>query len=224
MLYTGRLGQRHFSVKKQRDMIAGHGATCLIIPTVSCPCLLKENLTDPLCANCLGSGRYPQPQLQQITTLALLQDKAKDNDYEAGTWTSGDVICLVPPEISLSQDDTVTVLDIRDTFNEEILQRGIQDKVRFQQGVVLELVLDELTVYRPTLDYILTPPATVAWVLGGNAPPTLGRYTVRYSAHPTYAVNVDNPGLRLENHTEQAQKVLLKRLDRLDPQRPFTTP
>jgi hypothetical protein len=219
---SGRLGTRHFNVQKQRDLIAGHGASCLIIPAVMCPCLTLEKLPDPLCTSCGGSGRFPQDALQYTATLALLTNDPRDEDHPEGSWTFGETRCSLPPEVDLSEWDTVTILDIRDTFS-EVLQRGIKDTVRFRQGVVLGIVLDRDQVYSPETDYTLTPPNTITWA-GGAAPAAYSMYSVRYSAFPTYAVKHESPRLRLENRTQQAQVVTLKRLDQLDLARDFLTP
>lgn len=224
MIYTGRLGKRHFTVQKQRDMIAGHGANVLVIPTVTCPCLTMEQLFDPLCPECQGTGRFPQPALQYTTVLALIQDTGKQDYHEAGSWTEGQILCLTPPEISLALWDTVTMLDVRDTFSDEVLQRGVKDRVRFSQGVEVELVLDRTQPYLLGTDYVLTPPNVITWQPTGSSPATGTYYSIRYSAFPTYAVFQDNERLRVENRTRQAQEVILKRLDRIDPQRPFPVP
>lgn len=224
MRSTGRLGQRHFNVDKQRALISGHGQTCLVIPGVKCPCVLQEYLFDPLCPQCQGNGRFPQPHLQYTTTLALIMDTGKQDYQEQGTWVEGQIQCLTPPEITLALWDLVTLLDIRDTFADEVLQYTVKDRVRFSQGVQIELVVDRVRTYLDGVDYVFTPPHTLTWLPGGTSPAPGAWYSVRYSAHPTYCVFMDNERLRVENHTLQSQEVILKRLDRIRPEHPFPVP
>lgn len=222
MRATGRLGKRHFNVDKQRTLIASHGATCLVIPTVVCPCILPERLFDPLCSQCQGNGRFPQPHLQYTVTLGMIQDTGKDDYHEPGAWVEGQILCLTPPEVSLALWDLVTMLDVRDTFADEVLQRDVMDRLRFSQGIEMELVLDRTRTYAPGVDYVLTPPNTITWLPGGNAPASRAFFSVRYNAFPTYAVFLDNERLRVENHTRQSQEVILRRLDRIKPDHPFS--
>jgi hypothetical protein len=215
MRTTGRLGQRHFNLDKQHALIGGHGVTCVVIPTLACPCVRAEGQFDPNDAHCRGTGRWPQPSLQYIVTLGLIAESSKRDYHEAGSWIEGSILCLVPPDVMLADRDLVRMLDTKDVFDDEVLQRGVHDAVRFIEGVSLLMVADFDGVYRPGIDYVLTPPNVVTWLPGGQSPGAGKRFSVRYEAYAEYLSFLDSPRLRVEGHVAQSQEVRLLRLDKL---------
>jgi hypothetical protein len=223
---TGRLGQRHFAVNKQITGITSHGMTVLVIPTLACPCITEEGLFDPSDIHCRGTGRWPQTSLQYQTTLGLLLERSKRDYHEPGSWIAGDILCLTPPGVELGDRDFVRALDRRETFTDEVLQRGVRDTVRFTGGVVLLQVRDFTRTYSAGTDFALTPPNLVTWLPGGQAPPAGGYYALRYQAFPEFLVFLDNPRLRVEGHAAQSQEVVLRRLDAIFPEgfRPLEIP
>jgi hypothetical protein len=211
----GLLGRKHFILDKQIAMIEGHGTTCAIFPVLQCPCLLEDRQFNPVCESCHGSGRLYLPGTAYSTTLLLHQEDSRRTFEDAGTWTSGTIRASVLPGIRLCERDRVVMLDITDTFADEVLTKGLDEQVRFRHGVHLDLVADRERVYRPGVDYLLALPATVTWVAGGVAPSFGAQYACKYSAHPEFLVVNDTPRLRVEGHVPQSQEVLLMRLDKL---------
>jgi len=215
MLHSGRLGRKHFDLNKQIAMIQGHGSACLITPCLQCPCLLEDRQFSPTCFACHGTGRLYLADQAFSTTLLLHHEDSKRTFEEAGTWTMGTILASVLPDVRLYDRDKVRVLDILDTFNDEVLTQGLDDTVRFTSGVHVLLVADRQRIYRETLDYVLTPPATITWVAGGLAPGLGQQYSIKYEAQAEYLVVEDSPRLRVEYHVPQSSEVRLQRLDRL---------
>jgi len=210
-----RLGLTHFHLDKQVTHIQSHGQQVVVFPVLQCPCLLDDRQFNPVCATCHGTGRYYPPGQQYATWLLLVTETSKRTFNEPGTWTDGTILASVLPGVRLCERDKVRLVDITDTYNDETLVQGLDDTVRFTAGVALLLVADRMQVYRPGLDYALSPPATVAWLAGGQSPGFGMPYAVRYAAQPEYLVVNDSPRLRVENRIPQAQEVILQRLDRL---------
>lgn len=216
MLTTGKLGKKHLTLDKQRAMIEGHGTQVVVFPVLQCPCLLDDRQFSPTCTTCHGTGRFYPPATAFSTMLLLHQEDSRRTFEDAGTWTSGTIRASVLPGMRLCERDKVRLLDITDTFADEVLTQGVDDRLRFSAGVVLRMVADRDRVYREGVDYALTPPSTVAWLPGGQAPAFFSQYSVKYDALPEYLVVNDTPRLRVEYHVPQSQEVLLCRLDRLD--------
>jgi hypothetical protein len=147
--------------------------------------------------------------------LLLSQETSTRTFNDPGTWTSGTIQASVLPGVRLCERDKVQLLDIRDSFTDEVLTRGLDDTTRFDAGVVLEVVADRDRTYTPGRDYVLTAPNVVEWLPGGQMPAFGEQYSCKYSAFPTYLVVQDSPRLRVEHRTPQAQEVVLCRLDRL---------
>jgi hypothetical protein len=215
MLTSGRLGRKHFRLENQRAMIEGHGTQVVVFPVLQCPCLLDDRQFSPICPTCHGSGRYYPEGGAYSTVLLLHQEDSQRTFEDPGTWTSGTIRASVLPGIRLCERDKVRLLDITDSYADEVLTRGVDDTVRFTAGVTLRLVADRGTVYRQGIDYHLAPPATIAWLPTGQAPAFLGQYSVKYEALPEYLVVNDSPRLRVEYHVPQSQEVVLCRLDKL---------
>lgn len=215
MLHTGRLGKSHFSLEKQVAMIQGHGTTVIIQPVLQCPCLRAERQFDPLCHSCHGTGRLYRPEATYTTTLLMHQEASAREFQEPGTWLAGSIRASVLPGVRLCERDKVRMVDIRDVANDEALCRGIDDTVRFTSGIQIDLIADLATAYRPGIDYTLTPPHTIQWVAGGNAPAFGAPYSVRYSYYPEYLIVNDSPRLRVEHRVPQSQEVIMLRLDKL---------
>jgi hypothetical protein len=208
-------GTTHFRRTAQRAFIAGHGTQVLVFPVLQCPCLTEERQFDPLCPTCQGNGRFYPPNLEYTTTLLLHHETSARTFLEPGTWEQGMIRATVLEGVSLCERDLVRWLDIREVFNDEVLTKGLADRVRFRAGVDLLLVADRTQVYRPGVDYVLTPPSTVTWVPGGQAPALASQYSVRYAAYPEFLVVQDSPRLRVEHRLPQSSEVLLLRLDKL---------
>jgi hypothetical protein len=215
MLQTGRLGRVHFRLEKQVTHIQSHGQQCSVWPVLQCPCLLDDKQFSPICPTCHGTGRYYPPVAQYSTMLLLSQETSQRTFNDPGTWTSGTMQASVLPGVRLCERDKVQLLDIRDSFTDEVLTRGLDDTTRFDAGVVLEVVADHDRTYRPGFDYVLTAPNVVEWLAGGQMPAFGAQYSVKYSAFPVYLVVNDSPRLRVEHRIPQAQEVVLCRLDRL---------
>jgi hypothetical protein len=147
--------------------------------------------------------------------LLLAQETSHRAYNDPGTWTDGHIHASILPGISLCERDKVQLLDIRETFSDEVLVRGMDDSMRFDAGVILNVVADLTRTYTPGLDYVLQPPNVVSWLPGGQAPAFGDQYSVKYSAFPLYLVVNDSPRLRVEHGTPQAQEVFMVRLDRL---------
>ena len=215
MLSTGRLGRVHFRLEKQVVHIQSHGQQVLVQPVLQCPCLLDDSQFNPVCLSCHGTGRYYPPGAQYSTMLLLAHEDSHRTFNDPGTWVSGSIQATVLPGLRLSERDKVTVLDIRDTFNDEVLTRGLDETTRFEQGVRVVRVTDLTRTYTPGQDYVLTPPNLIEWLPGGQAPAFGDQYSIKYSAFPLYLVVNDSPRLRVEHRTPQAQVVIMLRLDKL---------
>jgi hypothetical protein len=212
---VGGIGRKHFRLEKQVALIQGHGVVCVIYPCLQCPCLLEDHQFNPNCTTCKGTGRFYPPNASYSTTLLMHQEDSRREYNEPGTWLSGSIRASILPGVRLCERDLVLLMDIRDTYTDEVLIRALDDQVRFTHGVVLEMVADRDTVYRPGIDYVFTPPNTVAWIPGGHAPPYGMQYSVKYSAYPEFLVVNDSPRLRVEHRIPQSQEVLLMRVDKL---------
>ena len=212
MLHS-RLGRFHFHTDKQVAMITGHGTSVVVFPVLQCPCLRAERQFDPLCAACHGTGRYYPPGLAYATTLLLVHESSQRELSDPGSWIPGTVQASILPGIRLSERDKIQWLDVKDVANDEVLYRGIDDTVRHTAGVALEVVADFQTIYRAGTDYLLSPPHTITWVPGGQAPAFGAQYSVRYAYNPEYLVVNDAPRLRVEHRIPQSQEVILMRLD-----------
>jgi hypothetical protein len=213
MAGTGLLGRKHFILDKQRAFIRGHGEQALVFPCLQCPCLLADRQFDPNCHTCKGTGRFYPPNTVYATWFPMVREHSKRSYNDPGTWMPGTIQVTTLPGVRLSERDKVRRLDITETFNDEVLTRGLDDTVRFPAGVTLELVADRERVYQPGHDYVLTPPATVTWVAGGQTPAFMQQYSVKYSAQPEYLCTPDNPRSRVEHQIPQSQVVMLTRLD-----------
>jgi hypothetical protein len=209
----GRLGTTHLHPELQTAMIQGHGVQVFVQPVVQCPCLTADRQFDPLCPTCHGTGRFYPSGFAYATTLLLTYEASARRYEEAGTWIPGTIHASVLPGLRLAERDKVVVVDFRDTINDEVLIRGVDDTLRFAYGVSLTLVADRDTIYQAGRDYVLTPPNHVTWVPGGLAPPFLGQYACRYDCQVSYLVVTDSPRLRYEHRQGQSQEVLLMRLD-----------
>lgn len=213
MLRTGRVGTRHFDLNKQIAMIEGHGTAVSVSPCLSCPCVVEEGQFDPNCRTCHGTGRFYPPSAAYATMLLLVHESAERTFQETGSWISGTIQASVLPGIRLAERDRVTMLDIKATYADEVLTRGLDDTLRFAVGVTLKLVADREYVYRPALDYSLAAPNTVAWTLGGTQPAFGTQYSVSYEACPEFLVVPQTPRLRVEHRRPQSQRVVLMRYD-----------
>lgn len=147
MKTSGKLGQRHFTLAKHTAFIAGHGAQCVVVPTLTCPCLTVERQFDPLCTACRGTGRFPQDAAQYVTTLLLTSEDSRKGYHEPGSWVEGTIQATTLPDVRLGDRDLVRLVDLTDTFSDEVLQRGVRDTVRFRAGVVLRRVADLTQAY-----------------------------------------------------------------------------
>jgi hypothetical protein len=215
MPVRGRFGHKHFVLDKQRALITGHGQQVIVWPVLQCPCLLDDRQFDPTCVVCHGTGRYYPPSALYPTMLLLHQEDSRRTFEDPGSWTHGFMHATVLPDVRLCERDKVQLLDIRDTMTDEVLTRGVDDRVRFQGGVILDLVADRERVYRQDVDYTLTPPNIVTWLAGGQAPAFMAQYSCKYHAFPEFLVVNDSPRLRVEHRIPQAQEVVLMRLDKV---------
>src|SRR5262245_61603275 len=212
-MLTGMLGRKHLTLEKQKAFIQGHGEQVLVLPVLQCPCLLDDRQFSPTCPTCKGTGRFSPPGTAYTTMLLMVREASKRIYNEPGTWIPGTIQASILPGVNLCERDKVRRLDITETFTDEVLTRGLDETVRFSSGVVLNLVADRERVYRPEHDYVLTPPGTVRWVAGGQAPAFMQQYSVKYSANPDYLCSPDNPRSRVEHRIPQSQVVTLTRLD-----------
>jgi hypothetical protein len=215
MIHSGLIGTHHFSLPTQRAFIQGHGTACIVFPVLQCPCLLADKQFSPTCLSCHGTGRLYPPGTAYGTTLLLHQENSRRTFEDAGTWTSGSIRATILSDVRLCERDKVRLLDIKDTFTDEVLTRGVDDTLRFQAGVELRLVADRDRVYLPGVDYGAAPYGTIPWLPGGVAPQFMAQYSVKYDALPEFLVVNDTPRLRVEYHVPQSQEVVLLRLDRL---------
>jgi hypothetical protein len=214
MLHTGRLG-KHFDIRKQTAFIQSHGQQVVVWPCVQCACLLDDKQFNPTCAGCHGTGRFYPDAAQYVTVLLMAAEDSKRTYNEPGSWTSGSIAATILPGVRLSERDKVRLVDIRDSANDTVLYKGLDDALRHTSGIVIELVVDLLRGYRAGVDYRLQPPNIVEWLPGGLAPAFGAQYSVRYSYSPEFLVVEDTPRLRVEHRLPQAQEVRLQRLDRL---------
>jgi hypothetical protein len=214
MLHSG-LGRKHFVLDKQVAMIQGHGAQCVIFPVLQCPCLLDDRQFSPTCSTCHGTGRFYPPNSSFATMLLMHEEDSMRAFHEAGTWMDGTIRASVLPGVRLCERDKVIMVDIKDTYADEVLTQGLDDRLRFDQGAHLLLVADRQRVYRPGVDYILSPPATVTWLPSGLSPGLGQQYSVKYEAYPLFLVVNDSPRLRVEHRIPQSQEVVLMRWDRV---------
>jgi hypothetical protein len=205
----------HFRLDKQQAFIQGHGQSVVIFPVMQCPCLLEDKQFSPICVICHGTGRYYPDGMAYSTTLLMHQEDSMRTYLEAGTWTHGTIRATVLPGIRLSERDKVLMQDVKDDYADEILTRGLLEQLRFSHGVELDVIVDQSTIYTPGVDYVLSPPNTVAWVPGGQSPAFGAQYSCKYSAFPEFLVVNDSPRLRVEHRTTQGQEVMLMRLDKL---------
>jgi hypothetical protein len=209
------IGTHHLTLSKQRAFIQGHGTNAVVFPTVTCPCLTLDLQPDPNDAACGGTGRLLVPDAQYTTMLLIQGDTSHKSYLEPGTWVDGTIRATTLPEIVLGDRDRIRLVDVQELFDEEVLLRGVQDTLRFSAGITVQYVTDRLTVYRPGVEYALTPPNRITWLAGGRAPAVGTFYSVRYFAQPEYLVFLDMPKLRVEHRTAQSQVVTLRRLDHL---------
>ena len=210
---TGLLGTTHFHLDRHRAFLQGHGEQVVVFPALQCPCLLADQQFDPNCASCKGTGRFYPPGTAYSTTLLMVREASRRTFNDPGTWIPGTIQASSLPGVRLGDRDKVRRLDITETFSDEVLTRGLDETLRFVSGVALDLVADRDRVYRPGMDYTLGAPGTVTWLPGGQSPPFLAQYSVKYSANPDYLVSPDHPRSRVEYHVPQTQVVLLTRLD-----------
>lgn len=210
---TGLIGSTHFRLDRHRAFIEGHGEQALIFPVLTCPCLLDDRQHDPNCPTCKGTGRFYPPGRAYATMLLMVREMSKRTFNDPGTWMPGTIQATLLPGVRLADRDKVRRLDITETFSDEVLTRGVDDTVRFPSGVVLDVVADRDRIYLPALDYTLVGPGTVSWVPGGQAPPFLGQYAVKYHANPEYLCSPESPRSRVEQRVAGSQWVSLTRLD-----------
>jgi hypothetical protein len=217
MRHGSRIGTMHFSHVREEAFIRGHGQHVAVFPCLNCPCLLEEEQFDPLCPTCHGTGRFYPPGLSFGTVMLLTDESSKRVFLDPGSWIPGSILATVLREVIVADRDKVRLLDVRDTVNDEVLIRGLDDEVRHDAGVVLELVADRDRIYRAGTDYVLIPPNVVSWLPGGYVPAVGEQYSVRYSFLPEFLVVGDTPRLRVEHSVKQASEVMLLRLDKVAP-------
>jgi Domain of unknown function (DUF4815) len=214
MHHGSRIGTMHFSHAREEAFILGHGQNVVVFPCLNCPCLLEAEQFDPLCPVCHGTGRFYPPGLAFGTVMLLTDESSKRTFLDPGTWIPGTMQASVLRGITIADRDKVQLIDVRDTVNDEVLLRGIDDEVRNTAGVILDVVATRTQVYRQGTDYMLTPPNVVSWLPGGQMPPVGEQYSVRYSFYPEFLVSPDSPRLRVEHSVVQASEVILMRLDK----------
>src|SRR4029077_3547958 len=214
----GFANSMHFDPADQAAFIEAHGSQVVVFPVLPCPCLREERQFDPLCMTCHGNGRFYPEGASYATILLLHEETSKRTFQEPGTWTEGTIQATLLPGIQLRERDKVQQVDIKDVFADEILTRGLHDRVRFSAGVELLTVADRTQVYQPGRDYVLIPPNTVALLHGGLAPPLASQYAVAYAAQPEYLVVNDSPRLRVEHRRVQCAEAVLMRLDKIAPE------
>lgn len=215
MSTVGRIGTTHFHLDRHTAFIRGHGEQVLVMPCLQCPCLLPDRQFDPNCPVCHGVGRYYPPGTAYSTTMLLVRDQSERAMESPGSWIPGTIQATLLPGVVLADRDKVRRLAVKTTFTDEILLRGDDETLRFSVGVELHIVADRTRVYRAGIDYVLMPPNSISWLPGGQAPPFMSQYSVRYQAHPDYLVSPDHPRERAEHAVPFSQVVLLHRLDML---------
>jgi hypothetical protein len=206
-------GKFHFTLSKQVDMITGHGEQVAVLPCLTCPCLRLDQQFDPNCITCGGDGRFYPPSLMYATTMLLTYERAQRDYPQPGTVLTGNIRASLLPGIALTERDKVRRIVLKDRFSDEVLLRGLDDRVRFQAGVELHVVADRGEIYVAGRDYVLLAPNTVSWVAGGHAPTFGQKYSVAYEAHAEYLVVPDAGRARAEGGIAQSSEVVLMRLD-----------
>jgi hypothetical protein len=211
----GAFGFRHFTLPRHAAFIQSHGAAVWVSPHLNCPCLMDSGQPAPLCQSCDGSGLLYPPSLAKSSVMLLTQDSPMHTLQETGFWTAGTIRATILPGIELAYQDYVRQVDVKTTFADELLMRGVDDTLSFRYGVEVLVVADRDRVYRPGADYTFVSPQTIAWVPGGQAPAFGERYSVRYRAFPEYLVSPQTPGLRIEARRAMSRVVTLQLLEKL---------
>jgi hypothetical protein len=211
----GTFGTRHFILEKHVAFIQSHGANVWVSPHLNCPCLLDSGQPTPLCPSCDGSGRLYPPSLAYASVMLLTQDSPIHSLQETGFWTAGTIRATLLPGIELAYQDYVRQVDVKTTFADELLTKGIDDTLSFRYGVEVFVVADRTRIYRPGVDYTFSAPQSIAWVPGGQAPALGERYSVRYRAYPEYLISPETPGLRIEARRAMSRVVTLQLLEKL---------
>jgi len=215
MLTYGGIGLHHFSLLKQRLFIQSHGEQVLVWPVLQCPCLLDDRQFSPVCTTCHGTGRFYPPDTAYGTMLLLVHETSQRDYNDPGTWTAGTIQATMLPGIRLAERDKVRRLDIKETFTDEVLTRGLDEQVRFTSGVDVTLLADRQQVYVAGRDYTVSADGMVTWTATGMQPAFGEQYALKYLAYPEYLCSPDSPRARAEHRLPQAQVVTLHRLDRL---------
>ena len=115
--------------------------------------------------------------------------------------------------MDLAYQDYVRQVDVKTTFANEILVKGLSDTLLFRYGTTVQVIADRTRLYRPGWT-ILSRVTSLCGRLGAGA--GLWRtITVRYQAYPGYLVSPQTPGLRIENRTAQSRVVTLHLLEKL---------
>jgi hypothetical protein len=211
----GRLGRRHFTLAKQRAMIEKHGAMVVVSPKLPCPCRLPERQPDPNCPTCKGTARFYPPSAVYTTMMLLTHATTEYLYQETGELLTGGMQASVLPESTLAHEDKIRLVDIKMVFNGEVLEKDVNDTLRFPHGVDVHLVADRGRVYQPGVDYTLVPPNEIRWLPGGTAPVFAAAYAVRYSAYPVFLVVPQIPRPRVEGRRPQSRVVILDFADKV---------
>lgn len=214
LTYSG-VGLNHLSLVKQRIFIQSHGESVLVFPVLQCPCLLDDRQFSPTCATCHGTGRFYPPGTAYGTMLLMVHESTERTYNEPGTWIPGTIQATILPGVRLAERDKVRRLDIKETFTDEVLTRGLDEQVRFTSGVDVALLADRQQVYVAGRDYTVSPDGMITWTGTGSQPAFGEQYALKYFAYPEYLCSPDNPRARVEHRFPQAQVVTLHRLDRL---------
>lgn len=212
---TGRLGNLHFNLAKHTAFIQRKGMLVEVSPCLQCPCQAPTRHSDPNCFACGGTGRFYPPTLKYGTTIMTTHEQSGREIDDPGMRIAGTMRATTLPGIRLALQDLVRCLDMRDTYADEVLTRGLDDTLRFTGEVALEYVGDRVTEFVQGRDYELQAPATIRWLESGYGPPEGGQYAVRYSAQVDFLVVPDDPRIRIEARVNQSQPVVLRRLDKL---------
>jgi hypothetical protein len=211
----GGFGIRHFTLAKHVAFIQSHGAAVWVSPHLNCPCVLDSGQPAPLCPSCDGSGRLYPSSLAYASVMLLTQDSPIHTLQETGFWTAGTIRATLLPGVELAYQDYVRQVDVKTTFSDELLTKGLDDTLSFRYGVEVLVVADRSRIYRPNVDYTFAPPQSIAWVPGGQAPALGERYSVRYRAFPEYLISPETPGLRIEARRAMSRVVTLQLLEKL---------